>query len=69
MLTLAGENDPPEDIDPEHLAGVLEGLAQARRGEFATDAEVEHKVELIYAEVVEKLTRSFAASGDRSNDS
>jgi hypothetical protein len=40
MLTLAGENDPPEDIDPDHLAGVLEGLAQARRGEFASDAEV-----------------------------
>jgi hypothetical protein len=40
MLTLAGENEPPEDIDPEHLAGVLEGLAQARRGEFATDAEI-----------------------------
>jgi hypothetical protein len=30
----------------------------------ATDAEVEHKVELIYAELVEKLTRSFAAGGD-----
>jgi hypothetical protein len=40
MLTLAGENDPPEDIDPDHLADVLEGLAEARRGEFATDAEV-----------------------------
>ena len=30
----------------------------------ATDAEVEHKVELIYAELVEKLTRSFSAGGD-----
>jgi len=30
----------------------------------ATDAEVEHKVELIYAELVEKLTRNFAAGGD-----
>ena len=30
-----------EKIDPEHLEGVLEGLAQADRGEFATDAEVE----------------------------
>ena len=27
----------------------------------ATDAEVTHKVELIYAEVVEKLTGSFSA--------
>jgi hypothetical protein len=30
----------------------------------ATDAEVEHKVELVYAEVVEKLTGSFSADGD-----
>ena len=30
----------------------------------ATDAEVEHKVELIYAEVVEKLTRGIPAGGD-----
>jgi hypothetical protein len=40
MLTLAGEHDAPEEIDPEHLAGVLEGLAQAERGEYASDAEV-----------------------------
>ncbi len=31
----------PEEIDPAHLPDVLESLAQARRGEFATDAEVE----------------------------
>jgi hypothetical protein len=30
----------------------------------ATDTEVAHKVALVYAEVVEKLTRSFAAGGD-----
>ena len=29
----------------------------------ATDTEVTHKVELIYAEVVEKLTRNFSAGG------
>jgi len=29
----------------------------------ATDTEVEHKVELIYTEVVEKLTKSFSADG------
>jgi len=29
----------------------------------ATDAEVTHKVELIYAEVVEKLTRSVSVAG------
>jgi hypothetical protein len=40
MLNLAG-NDELEDIDPAHLPEVLEGLAQARRREFATDADVE----------------------------
>jgi hypothetical protein len=40
MLALA-RSEEPEDIDPAHLADVLEGLAQAKRREFATDAEVE----------------------------
>ena len=40
MLSLADEGEP-EDIDPEHLADVLESLAQAKRREFATDAEIE----------------------------
>jgi hypothetical protein len=31
----------PEEIDPAHLPAVLEGLAQAKRRQFATDAEVE----------------------------
>jgi hypothetical protein len=31
----------PKKIDPPHLADVLEGLAQAKRREFATDAEIE----------------------------
>jgi hypothetical protein len=30
-----------EDIDPAHLPDVLESLAQARRREFTTDADVE----------------------------
>jgi len=38
-LAQSGEAEP-EDIDPAHLPDVLEGLAQARRREFATDAEV-----------------------------
>jgi len=29
----------------------------------ATDDEVEHKVELIYTELVETLTKSFSAAG------
>jgi hypothetical protein len=41
MLTLAGNEEEPEEIDPAHLSAVLEGLAQAKRREFASDAEVE----------------------------
>ena len=31
----------PEEIDPAHLPDVLESLAQTKRREFATDADVE----------------------------
>lgn len=41
MLTLAGDEREPEEIDPAHLPDALESLAQAKRREFATDAEVE----------------------------
>lgn len=41
MLTLSGNEGEPEEVDPTHLPAVLEGLAQAKRREFATDAEVE----------------------------
>ena len=41
MLTLIGNEGEPEQIEPAHLPAVLEGLAQAKRREFATDAEVE----------------------------
>jgi hypothetical protein len=41
MLTLAGDQSEPEAIDPAHLPDVLESLAQAKRRQFATDAEVE----------------------------
>jgi len=40
MLELADESEP-EDIDPADLPAVLEGLAQARRGEYASVADVE----------------------------
>jgi hypothetical protein len=33
--------DEPEEINLAHLHAVLEGLAQAERRQFATDAEVE----------------------------
>lgn len=41
MLTLAGDDGEPEDIDPAHLAEILESLAQAKRREFGSEAEVE----------------------------
>jgi hypothetical protein len=41
ILHLATGDGEAEPIDPAHLPAVLEGLAQARRREFATDAEVE----------------------------
>ena len=41
MLTLAGDEAELEEIDPAHLPDVLESLAQAKRREFAGDAEVE----------------------------
>jgi hypothetical protein len=41
MLSLSGNEGEPEEIDPAHLPVVLEGLAQAKRRQFATDAEVE----------------------------
>ena len=41
MLQLANQEGEPEPVDQEHLAAVLQGLAQARAGKFATDAEVE----------------------------
>jgi DNA-binding transcriptional regulator YdaS (Cro superfamily) len=42
ILTLiAGEKASPEQIDPARLSDVLEGLAHARRRQFANEADVE----------------------------
>jgi hypothetical protein len=41
ILHLAANDSEPETIDPAHLPAVLEGLAQAKRRELASDAEVE----------------------------
>ena len=38
---LAADDREPEDIEAAHLPGVLEGLAQLGRGEFASTNEVE----------------------------
>lgn len=39
MLSFVDE-DEPEEIDPEHLPDLLASLAEADRGEFASDEEV-----------------------------
>ena len=41
MLTLSGNDGQAENVDTTHLPAVLEGLAQAKRREFATDAEID----------------------------
>jgi hypothetical protein len=41
MLTLSNIEREAEDIDPAHLPAVLEGLAQAKARDLATDAEIE----------------------------
>jgi DNA-binding TFAR19-related protein (PDSD5 family) len=41
MLQLAASGGEPEEIDAADLPAVLEGLAQAKRRQFASDAEVE----------------------------
>ena len=41
MLALADDDEPAEDIAPDHLDAVLEGLRQVEQGCFATPAEVE----------------------------
>ena len=41
MLRLAQGDAEPEPVDPAHLPAILQGLAEAKQREFATDAEVE----------------------------
>jgi predicted transcriptional regulator len=41
LLQFADGEREPEEIEPEHLSAVMEGLAQAERGQFATDEQVE----------------------------
>ena len=41
MVALADCEGEPEEIDPAHLPALLEGLAQAKRHQFAGDTEVE----------------------------
>jgi hypothetical protein len=41
ILRLAANDGEPEPVDPKHLQAVLEGLAQAKHRQFASDNEVE----------------------------
>ncbi len=38
---IAASQDRPFEIPDDHIEAVLEGLAEAERGEFASDEEVE----------------------------
>ncbi len=40
VLQLA-RNTELEEVDSAHLPAILEGLTQAKRGQFASDAEIE----------------------------
>lgn len=40
-LTLSGNEGEPEDIDAAHLSSVLVALEQAKRRDFANDADIE----------------------------
>ncbi|HEX3536105.1 MAG TPA: hypothetical protein VHU15_05010 [Stellaceae bacterium] len=40
LLILASRANGPERLDPATRAAVREGLAQAQRGEFASDEEI-----------------------------
>ena len=40
MLSLIGDEGEPQEIDPAHLSDVLQGLAEAKRREFAGDERV-----------------------------
>jgi Ca2+-binding EF-hand superfamily protein len=41
MLALMDNEADAEEINPAHLSDILESLAQAKRGDFATESEVE----------------------------
>ncbi|MDD1516951.1 hypothetical protein ACNJYD_18050 [Bradyrhizobium sp. DASA03005] len=41
MLALSDGGEEAEEMDPGHLAAVLEGLTQANLRQFASDAEIE----------------------------
>jgi hypothetical protein len=70
ILTLVGDERAPEAIDPAHLPAVLEGLAQAKRREFAKDEEVEAAFRLLLPEerAVIAVSKAAAARGGFATD-
>ncbi len=40
LFALAQKHSEPEKLDPQTRAAILEGLAQAERGEFVSDEEM-----------------------------
>ena len=41
LLDLLDERDEPRELDEETIAAIRKGMAQAERGEFASDEEME----------------------------
>jgi hypothetical protein len=41
MLSLVGGDEEVEEIDPAHIADVLESLARAKKRQFAAEADIE----------------------------
>ena len=41
LSTFLASRDDPEELDDETRAAIHEGIAQAERGEFATDEEMD----------------------------
>lgn len=41
LKQIAADDGAPFEVPAEHRAAVLQGLAQAERGEFASDADTE----------------------------
>ncbi len=41
LLAMADTSDKPEELDQETRAAIRQGLEEARRGEFASDEEID----------------------------
>jgi predicted transcriptional regulator len=66
MLALAGRE--AEAIDPAHLPAILEGLAQAKRGQLVTDDEVEATLRQFEERDAIAISKAAAARGEFATD-